>query len=174
MLKLEKIISPPYFHNGDHISIKELRALLKKKSAVKLLEYRGPKLRTNSRQDFVEYKNGVLRIVVHELPPSQNRWKSWHHMMLANETKRWNEIVSILVRSTRARFKKPDVCFHFYWPDGGNYDTGNYASWKPLLDGLTRGGVIQDDNYKKLIEDKPKTEIDRKNPRTEIIVREAV
>jgi hypothetical protein len=40
------------------------------------------------------------------------------------------------------------------------------------LDGLTRAGVISDDNWKKIKEDPSDIEIDRADPRTEIIVRE--
>lgn len=133
----------------------------------------GPKLRTNHRQDFATYKDGELIITIHELPPSQNRWKQWHWTVLAEETKRWNELVSILALSARSgQFSKPVIKFKFYVPDNRNRDRKNLESWKPLLDGLTLAGVISDDNYKEIQEEPSDIEIDRSNTRTEIVVRE--
>lgn len=140
------------------------------KKKVKLQE--GPKIRLNIKQDYATYLNGVLTIVIHELPPSQNIWKKWHWTVTAEETRRWNEIIILLARQTKAKFMKPIIRFNFYFRDGRAKDRKNFESWKPLLDGLTMAGTIKDDNYKVIKEEISGMYVDNRNPRTEIIVRE--
>lgn len=161
---------PPEWAKRKSISAAEYKAWLAGKT-----KDNGPKLRTNRRQDFATYQAGVLTIVIHELPPSQNQWKSWNRQRtLNNETQRWNDIIILLARSaTKKQFTNPVVKFRFYFPDNRPRDRKNYESWKPLLDGLTRAGVIADDNYREIQEEPPDIEVDRQNPRTEIVVREA-
>ena len=144
--------------------------MLKGKYKVKVKSL--PKFRSN-KQDFATYRNGILTITIHELPPSQNVWKKWHHITLNDETQRWNDLIILLCRTvTNKQFHRPFVKFKFYFPDNGPRDRKNYESWKPLLDGLTRAGIIADDNWKAIGEEPSEVEVDKYNPRTIIEIRE--
>lgn len=160
---------PPEWAGRKSISAAEYKAWLA--GQLKAKEKSLPKLRTNRRQDFATHQNGVLTIVIHELPPSQNAWKQWHYIALNNETQRWNDLIILLARNaTQKQFTNPVVKFRFFFPDNRPRDRKNYESWKPLLDGLTRAGVIADDNYREIREEPADIEVDRGNPRTEILV----
>lgn len=133
----------------------------------------GPKPRTNPREDFATYDDGVLKVVIHEIPPSQNEWKKWHKLVLAEFTKVWNTIICTKVQEIHPPlFRNPVIKFYFFVPNAMIRDRKNLESWKPLLDGLTEAGVISDDNYLAIKEDPSDIEIDRDNPRTEIVVYE--
>lgn len=134
----------------------------------------GPKLRTNHRQDYAIYENGVLTIVIHELPVSLNQRKQWHWSVVATEKERWEQIMwGIILAAGRPVFSRPVVQVTFYFPDNRPRDPqDNYMSWKALTDGITRAGVIPDDSWQNAKVLSPVAKVDRKNPRTEIVVRE--
>ena len=166
-----KQLFPEEWKNRKSITAAEYNAWQAGK--LKSKEKRLPKLRINPHQDFATYKDGVLTVVIHEIPPSQNVWKLWHHITLNDETQRWNDLIIILARSaTKKQFHKPIVKFRFFFSDNRERDRKNYESWKPLLDGLTRAGVIADDNYRAIKEEISDIEVDRQNSRTEIVIRE--
>jgi hypothetical protein len=157
---------PKVFENRKSISAAEFNSLL---SGGKKKRVKKPRPR---KQDKATFKNGVLIITIYMLPPSQNEWTNWHEMKLSKEKVFWNQLIIALARNKCLMFKNPVVKFKFYFPDNIDRDRKNYESWKPLMDGLTRAGIISDDNWKEIKEDPSDIEVDRANPRTEIIVRE--
>lgn len=126
------------------------------------------------KQDKATFKNGILTITIYMLPPSQNEWTNWHEMKLSKEKNFWNHLIVALARNKCPMFKNPVIKFKFFFPDNLDRDRKNYESWKPLLDGLTRAGIISDDNWKEIKEEPSDIAVDRADPRTEIIVRDEV
>lgn len=172
MLNYSNIRLPEKWKDRQSISAKELRDLLAGK--IKDREKQGPKLRTNNRQDYATFKDGVLTIVIHELPVSLNQRKQWHWSVVATEKERWEQIIwAIILEAGRPVFSRPVVQVTFYFPDNRPRDPqDNYMSWKALTDGLTRAGVIPDDCWQHTKVLAPGAFVDRQNPRTEIVVRE--
>lgn len=164
---------PDHWAKMARVPVEEFRAwrdgTLKEKK-----EPTGPKLRRNPRKDFAVCRDGVLTITIHELPPSQNAWKKWHWSVVAAEKGRWEKIIWDLVQTvSRPEYLKPVIQINFYFPDNRRRDpSDNYMSWKALTDGLTMAGVIPDDAWQFTRVLEPGVEIDRGNPRTEIVVRE--
>ena len=78
------------------------------------------------------------------------------------------------IRASRCRPPEPyqhaHITITYFFPTAARHDADNYAG-KFLLDGLTRGGLIVDDDLKH-ITTTIRGEIDRKNPRTEITIEE--
>lgn len=62
------------------------------------------------------------------------------------------------------------VHIRYFFPTAARHDADNYAG-KFLLDGLTKAGIIIDDDLKH-ITTTISGDVDRKNPRTEITIKE--
>ena len=117
----------------------------------------------------------MMRIILKGCPPSLNRFagrqNSWEYR---NEKAYWTQLVWAASRASRDRPAKPmeyaDVETMYYFPTRSRHDADNYAG-KFLLDGLTKAGVIVDDDLAHI-----RTHIagdcDRREPRTVITVRE--
>lgn len=117
----------------------------------------------------------MIRITLRGCPPSLNRFagreNSWEYRKAKAD---WTERVIYSVRALRDRPREPyqlaDVELHYYFPTRSRHDADNYAG-KLLLDGLTRAGVIVDDDMSHI-----RLHIaggyDRREPRTVITVRE--
>jgi len=113
-----------------------------------------------------------LRLVIHAIPPSNNRFigrdARWAYQ---EEKRRWE----ILIRAALGRykpsapFKRAEVSIRYWFPDKRRRDPDNYSG-KMLLDGLTRAGVIADDSFQAI-----RLELlggwDPEQPRTEILIR---
>jgi len=118
----------------------------------------------------------TIRLTIPGVPPSLNatagRLNVWDYR--ANK-KKWTEAVMWAIRAAKARPERPYsravVTITYFFPTAARHDADNYAG-KYLLDGLTRGGVIVDDDLKH-ISTTIRGEIDRERPRTEIEVRDA-
>lgn len=93
-------------------------------------------------------KEGI-RLVLKGVPPSLNKFagreNSWEYR---SEKKRWTEAVAWAAKVQRPTkpYKMADVKILYYFPTRGRHDADNYAG-KFLLDGLTKGGIIVDDDF---------------------------
>jgi hypothetical protein len=163
---------PKEWVNRKSVSASEYNNWLNGKSKNQKL----PKIRINPIQDFATYKDGILTVVIHELPTTYNDRKHWPKYIEREEKRRWEQIMwGIILEAGRPVFKNPVVRVDFYFPDNRPRDPqDNYMSWKALTDGLTRAGVITDDCWQKTKVEAPGTFIDRENARTEIIITEAI
>lgn len=163
---------PEEWKNRTSITTAEYNAWVSGKHKSK--NKRLPKLRINPHQDFATYKDGVLTIVVHEIPTTFNDRKHWPKYIERAEKRRWEQIMwGIILEAGKPSFSRPVVQVHFYFPDNRPRDPqDNYMSWKALTDGLTRAGVIVDDSWQHTRVLEPVPHVDKANPRTEIVVRE--
>lgn len=117
----------------------------------------------------------MIRITLKGCPPSLNRFagreNSWEYRRAKAD---WTERVIYSVRALRDRPRDPyqlaDVELHYYFPTRSRHDADNYAG-KLLLDGLTRAGVIVDDDMSH-IRLHIAGSYDKREPRTVITVRE--
>ena len=117
-----------------------------------------------------------MRITLRGCPPSLNQFAGREN---ANEYRaaksQWTRTVFYTARACKDRPAEPyqlaDVEIMYYFPTRGRHDADNYAG-KFLLDGLTKAGVIVDDDMSHI-----RLHIaggyDKRQPRTVITVREA-
>lgn len=118
-----------------------------------------------------------MTITVPGVPPSLNRFAGRENTWEYRETKqKWTAAVKYACRASRGRPKEPYqravVSIVYYFPDRRRRDADNYAG-KFLLDGLTRAGVIVDDDLRH-ITTIIRGECDPKNPRTVLTVTEEI
>lgn len=116
-----------------------------------------------------------MTITLKGVPPSLNktagRKNVWEYR---NAKAEWTQLVEWACKASKDRPKTPYqravVEITYYFPTLARHDADNYAG-KFLLDGLTKAGVIVDDDLKH-ITTVIKGDYDKKNPRTEIRVSE--
>ena len=61
--------------------------------------------------------------------------------------------------------------YRFFWKDLRQRDLDNYIGvMKSAMDGIVRGGLIADDKWCVLRDDAPLCELDRANPRVELVI----
>lgn len=114
-----------------------------------------------------------MKIIVNGIPPSLNQFagreNSWAYRD-AKET--WTNLVAYLARNHPDRPKEPypfaSVTIRYFFPDRRRRDPDNYCG-KFLLDGLTKAGIITDDDFRH-IRLSVSGECDPRSPRTEITV----
>lgn len=117
-----------------------------------------------------------IKLTLKGVPPSLNRTAGRLNVQEYRRDKReWTDAVVWAIKAARVRLPQPFehalVTITYYFPTAGRHDADNYAG-KYLLDGLTKGGLIVDDDLKH-ITTTICGEVDRNNPRTEIVVQEA-
>ena len=116
-----------------------------------------------------------MKITLNGIPPSLNvtagRNNVWEYRK--NKTM-WTQAVYMKCKASKERpaqpFEKARVTITYYFEDRRRHDADNYAG-KYLLDGLTKAGVIVDDDLKH-ITTTIVGEYDKMHPRTEILVEE--
>ena len=112
-----------------------------------------------------------VKVTLDGIPPSINLFagkeNGWRYR---NAKAEWTNLVHWECKKIRLPkpFEKATVTITYYFPDNRRRDPDNYAG-KFLLDGLTKGGVIKDDDFKH-INLTVSGDIDKKNPHTEIMV----
>lgn len=114
-----------------------------------------------------------MKIILKNTPPSLNRFAGRENVWEYREQKRyWSTMVLVAALSCDDRPKSPyakaRVEIRYFFQRAGRHDADNYCG-KLLLDGLTRAGVIADDDFAH-ISLSVSGQVDRKNPRTEITI----
>ena len=117
----------------------------------------------------------MMRITLRGCPPSLNKFagreNTWDYR---NAKELWTNAVWVQCLNCKDRPKKPmeqaDVEIMYFFPDRRRRDPDNYCG-KLMLDGLTKAGVIVDDDMAH-IRLHIGGDVDRKEPRTVITVRE--
>ena len=116
-----------------------------------------------------------LEIAINDIPPSNNKYMGNSHNFNAyrREKERWHW----MIKAALSKAKKPQkpiekavVSIRYYFPTRGRRDPDNYSG-KMLLDPLVREGVLIDDSFK-AVTLVLSAGYDKKNPRTEIEIRE--
>ena len=114
-----------------------------------------------------------MKIVLKGGPPSLNRFAGRENVWSYRQEKaRWTQAVRIMSLKDRPKmpYEFAEVRIKYYFPTNARHDADNYAG-KFLLDGLTKAGIIVDDDFKH-IRLSASGEYDRENPRTVIEVKE--
>lgn len=116
-----------------------------------------------------------MTVVLKGVPPSLNETAGRKNVWEYREAKRyWTQYVWGMCRAHKGRPKKPyqraEVEITYYFPTQARHDADNYAG-KFLLDGLTKAGVIIDDDLKH-IRTIIQGDYDKEFPRTEIKITE--
>lgn len=117
-----------------------------------------------------------MKITINEIPPSLNKFQgresAWEYR---NQKRHWTDTVCLLAKcmsnKTGERFEKANVRLSYYFQDNRRRDPDNYCG-KLILDGLTKAGVIKDDDFDHITLTIEKGGVDKDNPRTEIEITE--
>lgn len=115
-----------------------------------------------------------IKLTLRGVPPSLNRFagreNAWQYRA---EKERWTNAVQWAIKAQGCKpprpFDRAAVTIDYFFRDARRRDPDNYSG-KLLLDGLTRGGVIVDDSFSHITLTVTGA-VDKKSPRTEIIVR---
>ena len=118
----------------------------------------------------------MIRITLRGCPPSLNQFagreNTWDYR---NAKALWTRAVWAACLGSKGKPKTPyqmaDVEIMYYFPTRSRHDADNYAG-KFLLDGLTKAGVIEDDDMAH-IRLHVAGDYDKRDPRTVITVRDA-
>lgn len=114
-----------------------------------------------------------MKIVVNQIPPSNNKYmgNSRNFNEYRKTKEYWHWLIRAAIRETpRKPIEKAIVHIKYYFPDKRRRDPDNYSG-KMLLDPLVREGILQDDSFNN-VELRLSAAVDRKAPRTEIVVME--
>lgn len=112
-----------------------------------------------------------MKITLKGIPPSLNKVIGRENVWAYRTAKKqWTEAVMWAVKASKEKPKEPfehsHITITYYFPTHARHDADNFAG-KFLLDGLTKSGVIVDDDLKH-ITTTIRGEYDKENPRTEI------
>lgn len=112
----------------------------------------------------------IYKYLIKAIPPSNNKFigknQRWQYQ---DEKKKWARVIqSFCVPRPREPLKKSRVTIIYYFKDRRVRDPDNYSG-KFILDGLVRSGIIADDCFS-CIELKLVGNVDKDNPRTEILI----
>jgi len=92
-------------------------------------------------------KGKLYKIVIPEIPPSQNCLLRLHYHKRHEIYKKWEWWIwgEIKSRGIEGVCKKVKVVFVF--PDKKRRDLDNYASFQPILNAIKHSGLCKDDNF---------------------------
>jgi hypothetical protein len=112
----------------------------------------------------------IFKYSIPAIPPSNNKFigknQRWQYQ---SEKKKWARIIQLFcVPRPRGPLKKSKVTIIYYFKDNRRRDPDNYSG-KFILDGLVRSGIIVDDCFS-CIDLKLVGDVDKNNPRTEILI----
>jgi Holliday junction resolvase RusA-like endonuclease len=103
--------------------------------------------------------------------PSLNAWTGWHWAKKNRVKKSWeNEIMWLCKKFGDPELENADVQIIYYFDNRHRRDKDNYTP-KFILDGLTKAGIIADDNTDNIFLNW-KIKYDKEDPRTEILIEE--
>lgn len=117
----------------------------------------------------------MITLTLDGVPPSLNRTAGRANVWEYRRTKdEWTAAVVWAIKVAKCKPPRPfelaHITLHYFFPDRRRRDADNYAG-KFLLDGLTRGGIIVDDDMQH-ISTTIKGDVDKTKPRTVITVEE--
>lgn len=115
--------------------------------------------------------DGIIMILMPEIPPSQNVYLRWHWAKRKKYLDELSLAFSQLRLSLRGYkpFQKAEVKISYYFKDRRIRDIDNYNG-KFILDALKKANFITDDNSEVLSLPEPKLLLSKEFPRTEIMI----
>lgn len=117
-----------------------------------------------------------IKIVIDHIPPSANKYMGNSHNFneYRNDKKVWELLVGAASRNVKPKDPLDLVIVEviFFFPDRIRRDPDNYIKF--IMDGIVRAGIIKDDSFSKVRKLILSGEVDKRRPRTEIIINEVV
>jgi len=120
-----------------------------------------------------ERRRAKIKIVVSEVPLSKNIYVNMHWA----KRKAYKDgifwlIEGELLNRKRPKYNKARITFDIYFKDNRRRDVANYLGGGLIawLDNLVSQNIIADDNYEVIGQPNITFNIDKNNPRTEIII----
>ena len=104
--------------------------------------------------------------------PSLNSWMIMRRPEMNGFKQKYKDYIVFVMDElglTNMQIDDCDITLLYYFPTNRRHDCDNYTP-KFFLDGLTEAGVITDDDFLHVHSLRIYGEIDRDNPRTEIII----
>lgn len=113
-----------------------------------------------------------MKYTIPEIPPSNNKFKGrqnhWEYRTLKKE---WEQKINVFCRpKPNQPIQKSKVTITYYFNSKRRHDPDNYNGVM-ILDGLVKSGILQDDSFD-CIELNLRGDYDKKEPRTEIEIKE--
>lgn len=117
----------------------------------------------------------IVKITLNEIPPTNNKYMGNSHNFneYRREKERWHWLIKGAINKAhrpQRPFERATVNITYYFKDKRRRDPDNYSG-KMLLDPLVREGILIDDSFA-VVTLVLVGEVDKKNPRTEIEIRE--
>lgn len=105
--------------------------------------------------------------------PNLNQYRNAHYQVLAKAKREYAKLISDQLKGIEP-FKKVMVTLIAYPPTARDFDNDNLAPhMKFALDAIVRHGILEDDNYKIVVETRHRVgAIDKENPRVEFLIEE--
>ena len=116
----------------------------------------------------------TIKIVVPKIPPSMNNFlgNSHNYHNYAMEKKKWFRYI-LEAADMNSIPKKPygrvNIYITYFFPNSIRRDRDNYNG-KFLMDPLVKIHLLKDDDFRVIEKQVIKAALDRKNPRTEIVI----
>lgn len=104
--------------------------------------------------------------------PSLNSWIALTRLQKNKLKQNWKDFIVFIMDESGLSDKQVDVCTIeciTYYKTNRGHDVDNSVP-KFILDGLTASGFLIDDNYKHIAELTMSVDIDKDNPRTDLII----
>jgi len=117
----------------------------------------------------------MIRLTLHDLPPSLNEWQNLHPMKKARQKKQVERDVYYASYNHRPPqpYEKAKVRIKIFFPTIRRRDERNYdCKW--LIDGLVTAKIIKDDNIDVIGRPEVILEYDKQNPRVEVEIFETL
>jgi len=112
----------------------------------------------------------TLKITIPEIPPTLNVLLRMHYRERMEERDKWMLLIRKYTDRQAEPFQRARVKITYYFPDRKRRDPDNYAgAAKNIMDALVARGLIPDDSFRH-VELVIAGEVDRINPRTEIML----
>ena len=112
-----------------------------------------------------------MTIIIKAIPPTINKYigrtNIWEYQ---SDKKKIHNLIRLSTIGINPIYEKCKMTITYYFKDKRRHDPSNYD--KMLLDGLVEANIIKDDNYDVIQEFTTIGKYDKKNPRTEIEIKE--
>lgn len=115
----------------------------------------------------------AIKITIQKTPPSNNKFigNSNNFNIYRREKEAWHWLIkAAIMEKPEIPFEKAIVHIKYFFKDARRRDPDNFSG-KMLLDPLVREGILRDDSFKN-IELRLSADVDKQQPRTEIMIYE--
>lgn len=122
---------------------------------------------------FKKYPRRRVKPIKKPIPPSLNQWMIMKRPQMNGEKQKWKDFIVWLIHKYNLQNKKinnAEIIFKYYFPTHHRHDADNYTP-KFAMDGLTKSGLLVDDDFEHIKTLTICGGYDKENPRTEIDIK---